>query len=86
MITLCGLIPDNTEHMSIAGDRGIYETYYRGQTCRPVPKLPIAQFIELLQTTRTFYNVRGALRYNPYVAALLIVLLHHAIASSTRPL
>ena len=52
--------PDNTDHLYIGGDGGVYETWDRGQTWRHVRNLPITQFYRIQpDQDLPFYNVCG---------------------------
>ena len=52
--------PDDTKHLYIGGDGGIYESWDRGQTWRHVRNLPITQFYRIQPDNATpYYNVWG---------------------------
>ncbi len=57
--------PDNTEHLYIGGDGGIYESWDRGQTWRHIQNLPIAQFYRIEpDNAEPFYNICGGTQDN----------------------
>jgi len=50
--------PDNTSHLYIGGDGGVYESWDRGQLWRHVRNLPVTQFYRSTPDNDTpFYNV-----------------------------
>ena len=62
--------PDNTDHLYIGGDGGIYESWDRGQTWRHVRNLPIAQFYRIHpDNDEPFYNVCGGTQDNNSLCA-----------------
>ena len=62
--------PDNTAHLYIGGDGGIYESWDRGASWRHVPNLPITQFYRIQPDNEApFYNVCGGTQDNNTLCA-----------------
>ena len=62
--------PDNSDHIYIGGDGGIYESYDRGQTWRHVRNLPLGQFYRIQpDNDEPFYNVCGGTQDNNSLCA-----------------
>jgi photosystem II stability/assembly factor-like uncharacterized protein len=57
--------PDDTRHLYIGGDGGIYESWDRGQTWRHIRNLSITQFYRIQPDNDTpYYNVCGGTQDN----------------------
>ncbi len=62
--------PDNTEHLMIGGDGGVYESWDRGQTWRHHRNLPITQFYRATPDNGfPFYSVYGGTQDNNTLGA-----------------
>ena len=62
--------PDNTEHLIIGGDGGVYESWDRGQIWSHANNLPITQFYRITpDNAEPFYNVCGGTQDNNSLCA-----------------
>ena len=75
--------PDNTDHLYIGGDGGIYESWDRGNTWRHVRNLSIAQFYRVQPDyVEPFYNVCGGTQDNNSLCAPSRTTVVHGITNS----
>ena len=75
--------PDNTAHLYIGGDGGIYESWDRGTTWRHVRNLSIAQFYRIQpDNAEPFYNVCGGTQDNNSLCAPSRTPVIHGITNS----
>ncbi|HEX2224599.1 MAG TPA: glycosyl hydrolase, partial [Thermoanaerobaculia bacterium] len=57
--------PDNTDHLLIGGDGGLYETWNRGEVWDFKPNLPVTQFYRVsVDESRPFYYIYGGTQDN----------------------
>ncbi len=75
--------PDNTDHLYIGGDGGVYETYDRGQTWRHVRNLPLGQFYRIQpDNDKPFYNICGGTQDNNTLCAPSRTTVIHGVTNS----
>ena len=75
--------PDNTSHLIIGGDGGLYESYDRGQTWRHINNMSIAQFYRATPDNDfPFYNVCGGTQDNNSLCAPSRTPVKHGITNA----
>ena len=75
--------PDNTAHLIIGGDGGIYESFDDGANWRHIGNLPIAQFYRIQPDyAEPFYNVCGGTQDNNSLCAPSRTTLRHGITNA----
>ncbi|MEO0882783.1 MAG: glycosyl hydrolase [Pseudomonadota bacterium] len=75
--------PDDSNHIYIGGDGGIYETWDGGDTFRRVLNLPVTQFYRLaVDNEAPFYNVCGGTQDNNTLCGPSRTNLVHGIVNS----
>ncbi|NRA65674.1 MAG: glycosyl hydrolase [Pseudobacteriovorax sp.] len=75
--------PDQTDHIIIGGDGGVYETWDDGQTWRHAQNLPLGQFYRIQpDNAEPFYNVCGGTQDNNSLCAPSRTPLLHGITNS----
>ena len=75
--------PENTAHLIIGGDGGVYESWDRGQTWRHAQNLPLAQFYRIQpDNAEPFYNVCGGTQDNNSLCAPSRTMVMHGITNA----
>ncbi|MEO1658424.1 MAG: glycosyl hydrolase [Pseudomonadota bacterium] len=75
--------PDNTKHMIIGGDGGVYESHDRGETWRHMDNLPLTQFYRASPDNDfPFYNVCGGTQDNNSLCGPSRTTVKHGITNS----
>jgi photosystem II stability/assembly factor-like uncharacterized protein len=75
--------PDNSQHLIIGGDGGVYETWDEGKAWRHAQNLPIAQFYRIQpDNAEPFYNVCGGTQDNNTLCAPSRTTVIHGITNA----
>ncbi len=75
--------PNNTDHLIIGGDGGVYESWDRGELWRHIDNLPLVQFYRIQpDNAEPFYNVCGGTQDNNSLCGPSRTTVKHGITNS----